>query len=198
MGEETKLRGLAKGSLQAEGCGPAIRYCTSPGTGTYPKRLGAALGLALIIGSSNYVSPKATLDAIFPALLYLAFWYGQAALVFGFVAIETKARSIEEISSTLDARRRPGRKPARSPRAACGIGSATSWAVIRGTGDLPSTSNPGLPLDPKATKSLHGHVCCSLVVSRFPHCLDPAISVRAHTHAFEPVRNAVEIARAKR
>ena len=28
------------------------------------------LGLALIIGSSNYVSPKATLDAIFPALLY--------------------------------------------------------------------------------------------------------------------------------
>jgi MFS transporter, putative metabolite:H+ symporter len=74
----------------------------SYGIGNLGKILGP-LGLALIIGSSNYVSPKATLDAIFPALLYLAFWYGQAALVFGFVAIETKGRSIEEISSTLDA-----------------------------------------------------------------------------------------------
>jgi putative MFS transporter len=74
----------------------------SYGIGNLGKILGP-LGLALIIGSSNYVSPKATLDAIFPALLYLAFWYGQAALVFWFVAIETKGRSIEEISSTLDA-----------------------------------------------------------------------------------------------
>ena len=74
----------------------------SYGIGNLGKVLGP-LGLALIIGSSNYVSPKATLDAIFPALLYLAFWYGQAALVFWFLAIETKGRSIEEISSTLDA-----------------------------------------------------------------------------------------------
>jgi putative MFS transporter len=73
----------------------------SYGIGNFGKILGP-LGLALIIGSSNYVSPKATLDAIFPALLYLAFWYGQAALVFWFAAIETKGRSIEEISSTLD------------------------------------------------------------------------------------------------
>jgi putative MFS transporter len=74
----------------------------SYGIGNLGKILGP-LGLALIIGSSNYVSPKATLDAIFPALLYLAFWYGQAALVFWFFAIETKGRSIEEIGSTLDA-----------------------------------------------------------------------------------------------
>src|SRR6516164_1540716 len=74
----------------------------SYGIGNLGKIIGP-LGLALIIGSSNYVSPKATLDAIFPALLYLAFWYGQAALVFWFLAIETKGRSIEEISSTLDA-----------------------------------------------------------------------------------------------
>lgn len=44
------------------------------GVGNLGKILGP-LGLALIVGSTNYVSPKATLDAIFPALLYLAFWY---------------------------------------------------------------------------------------------------------------------------
>ena len=52
-------------------------------------------------GSSNYVSPKATLDAIFPALLYLAFWYGQAAVVFWLLGFETKGRSIEEIDGAL-------------------------------------------------------------------------------------------------
>src|SRR5258707_1443050 len=76
----------------------------SYGIGNLGKIIGP-LGLALIVGSSNYVSPKVTLDAIFPALLFLAFWYGQAGLVFAFFGIETKGRSIEEISSTLDARR---------------------------------------------------------------------------------------------
>ena len=62
------------------------------------------LGLALIVGSSNYVSPKVTLDAIFPALLFLAFWYGQAGLVFALLGFETKGRSLEEINNALDAR----------------------------------------------------------------------------------------------
>ncbi len=75
----------------------------SYGIGNLGKIIGP-LGLALIVGSSNYVSPKVTIDAIFPALLFLAFWYGQAGLVFAFLGIETKGRSIEEISSTLDAR----------------------------------------------------------------------------------------------
>jgi MFS transporter, putative metabolite:H+ symporter len=75
----------------------------SYGIGNLGKIIGP-LGLALIVGSSNYVSPKVTLDAIFPALLFLAFWYGQASLVFAFLGIETKGRSIEEISSSLDAR----------------------------------------------------------------------------------------------
>ena len=74
----------------------------SYGIGNLGKIFGP-LGLALIIGASDYVSPKATLDSIFPALLYLAFWYGQAGLVFWFLAIETKGRSIEEISDALDA-----------------------------------------------------------------------------------------------
>jgi putative MFS transporter len=74
----------------------------SYGIGNLGKIIGP-LGLALIVGSSEYVSPKVTADAIFPALLFLAFWYGQAGLVFLFLAEETKGRSIEEIGRTLDA-----------------------------------------------------------------------------------------------
>ena len=74
----------------------------SYGIGNLGKIIGP-LGLALIVGSSNYVSPKVTLDGIFPALLFLAFWYGQAGLVFAFLGIETKGRSIEEIGRALDA-----------------------------------------------------------------------------------------------
>jgi putative MFS transporter len=74
----------------------------SYGIGNLGKIIGP-LGLAVIVGSSNYVSPKVTLDAIFPALLFLAFWYGQAGLVFALFGIETRGRSIEEIGSALDA-----------------------------------------------------------------------------------------------
>ena len=83
----------------------------SYGIGNLGKIIGP-LGLALIVGSSNYVSPKVTLDAIFPALLFLAFWYGQAGLVFLFLGFETKGRSIEEIGSALDA---PASSPLRAP-----------------------------------------------------------------------------------
>src|SRR5258708_12221047 len=87
----------------------------SYGMGNMGKIIGP-LGLALIVGSSNYVSPKVTLDAIFPALLFLAFWYGQAGLVFAFLGIQTKGRSIEEISSSLHARKPPPRvAPQRLP-----------------------------------------------------------------------------------
>jgi len=72
------------------------------GVGNLGKIIGP-LGLALIVGSSNYVAPKVTLDALFPALLFLALWYGQAGLVFAFLGIETKGRSIEEIGRALDA-----------------------------------------------------------------------------------------------
>ena len=59
------------------------------------------LGLALIVGISNYVHPQATLDAIVPALLYLAFWYGQAGVAFWLLGIETKDRISEEIEHEL-------------------------------------------------------------------------------------------------
>ena len=73
----------------------------SYGIGNLGKIIGP-LGLALIVGSSEYVSPKVTVDAIFPALLFLAFWYGQAALMFLVLGFETKGRSIEEINRSLD------------------------------------------------------------------------------------------------
>src|SRR5271168_196133 len=71
--------------LRASGMGFAY------GIGNLGKIIGP-LGLALIVGSSEYVSPKVTVDAIFPALLFLAFWYGQAGLVFLLLAEETKGR----------------------------------------------------------------------------------------------------------
>ena len=80
--------------LRASGMGLAY------GVGNLGKILGP-LGLALIVGSTNYISPKATVDAIFPALLYLAFWYALAACAFWVLGIETRGRSIEEIDGAL-------------------------------------------------------------------------------------------------
>ena len=65
------------------------------------------LGLALIVGTSDIVTPKATLDAIVPSFLYFAAWLvlcGRAFLFFGF---ETGKQSIAAIGNTLD-----GAKPA--------------------------------------------------------------------------------------
>lgn len=80
----------------------------SYGIGNLGKIIGP-LGLALVIGTSDYVSPKATLGAILPALLFLAFWYGQAGLVFLFFAVETKNVSIENMEETIGG---DARKPA--------------------------------------------------------------------------------------
>jgi putative MFS transporter len=80
--------------LRASGMG--VGY----GTGNIGKIIGP-LGLAVIVGTSNYVHPQATLDAIIPALLYLAFWYGQAGVAFWLLGFETRGRSIEEIDSSL-------------------------------------------------------------------------------------------------
>ncbi len=80
--------------LRASGMGLAY------GFGNIGKIIGP-LGLALIIGSSNYVSPKATLDAIVPAFLFLGFWYALAACAFWFIGMETKGVSIEEIDRSL-------------------------------------------------------------------------------------------------
>lgn len=70
------------------------------GVGNLGKIIGP-LGLAVIVGTSNFVKPQATLDAIFPAMLFLGFWYAQAGIVFWLFGMETRGRSIEDIDREL-------------------------------------------------------------------------------------------------
>ncbi len=72
------------------------------GVGNLGKFIGPA-GLAVIAGSSNFVAPKATLDALIPAFNYFGFWYLLGALAFWFIGFETRDRSLEEIDATLSA-----------------------------------------------------------------------------------------------
>ena len=84
------------------------------GVGNMGKIIGP-LGLALIAGSSDYISPKATIDALGPAFLYFASWWILGAFTFWFIGFETKGRSFEEIDSSLDAE--PARAAAAVSRA---------------------------------------------------------------------------------
>jgi putative MFS transporter len=59
------------------------------------------LGLALIVGGSNFVKPEATLEGIIPAMYFLAFWAALSAMAFLILGIETRGRSIEEIDASL-------------------------------------------------------------------------------------------------
>lgn len=70
------------------------------GVGNTGKIIGP-LGLALIAGSSDFINPKATLDALAPAFLYFASWWVVGAFAFWFIGFETKGRSIEEIDAEL-------------------------------------------------------------------------------------------------
>ena len=81
--------------LRASGMGSAY------GFGGIGKIIGP-LGLALIVGSSDVISPKASVAKIFPAFLYLAAWFVFAGIVYGFVGMETKGRSIQQISRALE------------------------------------------------------------------------------------------------
>jgi len=80
--------------LRASGMGSAY------GFGGIGKIIGP-LGLALIVGSSDVIKPQASVAKIVPAFLYLAAWFGLAGIVYGFFGMETKGRSIEEISAEL-------------------------------------------------------------------------------------------------
>jgi putative MFS transporter len=86
------------------------------GVGNLGKFIGPA-GLALIAGSSNLVSPKATLDALIPGFNYFAFWYVLGAFAFWFIGFETRGRTIDEIDSALT---RPGTVAARTASRAAG------------------------------------------------------------------------------
>jgi putative MFS transporter len=81
--------------LRASGMGSAY------GFGGIGKIIGP-LGLALIVGSSDIISPKASVAKIVPAFLYLSAWFLLAGIVYGFLGIETKDRSIQQINSALE------------------------------------------------------------------------------------------------
>jgi len=70
------------------------------GVGNLGKFIGPA-GLALIAGSSNYVSPQATLEALVPGMNYFAFWYVLGAAAIWFIGFETRGRTIDDIDREL-------------------------------------------------------------------------------------------------
>jgi putative MFS transporter len=81
-------------SLRASGMGSAY------GFGGIGKIIGP-LGLALIVGSSNVVTPQASLAAIMPAFIYLAAWFAFAGIVYLAVGFETRGRTLEDIEESL-------------------------------------------------------------------------------------------------
>ena len=80
-------------------------------------------GLAVIIGASNYVSPKATLAGIVPGFNYFAVWYAcsryhtfakslspqsfavaprsEVGVAYLLIGIETRGRTFEELDATI-------------------------------------------------------------------------------------------------
>ncbi len=65
------------------------------------------LSLALIAGSSNILSPKATAAAVFPAYLFLAFCMGLVALSFLILGVETHGKTIAFTADETAVRPRP-------------------------------------------------------------------------------------------
>jgi putative MFS transporter len=61
------------------------------------------LGLALIVGSGNYLKPDVPLPQIPLAFLYLGCWFLMAGTVYYFFGIETRGKSIEQIDRELAA-----------------------------------------------------------------------------------------------
>jgi putative MFS transporter len=81
--------------LRTSGMGSAY------GFGGIGKILGP-LGLALIVGSNNYLKPDVPLTQIPMAFVYLGCWFLMAGIVYYFFGIETRGKSIEEIDRELN------------------------------------------------------------------------------------------------
>jgi MFS transporter, putative metabolite:H+ symporter len=82
--------------LRTSGMGSAY------GFGGIGKILGP-VGLALIVGSNNYLKPDVPLPEIPLAFLYLGCWFLMAGVVYYVLGIETRGKSIEEIDNELNA-----------------------------------------------------------------------------------------------
>src|SRR5271163_4775976 len=61
------------------------------------------VGLALIVGSNNYLKPDVPLPVIPLAFVYLGCWFLMAGAVYYFFGIETRGKSIEQIDRELAA-----------------------------------------------------------------------------------------------
>jgi len=59
------------------------------------------VGLALIVGSGNYLKPDVPLPQIPLAFVYLGCWFLMAGAVYYFFGIETRGKSIEQIDREL-------------------------------------------------------------------------------------------------
>jgi putative MFS transporter len=61
------------------------------------------LGLALIVGSADVITPKATMDAIGPAFWYFAAWMSLCGFGFLFFGFETGNKSLTDVNRELGA-----------------------------------------------------------------------------------------------
>jgi putative MFS transporter len=82
--------------LKTSGMGSAY------GFGGIGKILGP-VGLALIVGSSNYLKPDVPLTEIPTAFVYLGCWFLMAGVVYYFFGLETRGKSLEQIDRELAA-----------------------------------------------------------------------------------------------
>ncbi len=80
--------------LRATGMGSAY------GFGGIGKIIGP-LGLAFMIGASDVITPKATLDAIVPSFVYFAGWMVLCGCAFLFFGFETGRQSLTELDAEL-------------------------------------------------------------------------------------------------
>lgn len=81
-------------SIRSTGMGAAY------GFGGLGKVLGP-LGLALIVGSSNIITPAASVAALLPAYSFLAACFVVSGLIFLLFGMETKGRSLETIEAEI-------------------------------------------------------------------------------------------------
>ena len=86
--------------------GKSLRKVELPGKGSaygfggIGKIIGP-VGLALIVGSNNYLKPDVPLTQIPTAFVYLGCWFLMAGIVYYFIGFETRGKSIEQIDSEL-------------------------------------------------------------------------------------------------
>jgi MFS family permease len=96
------------------------------GVGNLGKFIGP-VGLALVAGSDNYVSPQATAAALVPGFNYFAEWYLIGAFAFWLIAPETRGQTIAQIDQAMSTLRSRGSEIV---SAICGIAGGVLTIVI--------------------------------------------------------------------